>query len=140
MKSTTAQLWLPSTNRFCFCASLHVSQPKASNKMTLCFLEWQDAERMGKTLWGLTIINIIFFKRKTCYALGFFKTSGFKSYCQLYITWAKISSFLDKLQIEGFCCLARYFNVLVFSALSETKKKKLRSLHYCQKPVQNPVI
>lgn len=75
MKITIAQFWVCSTYRLCFCTSLHVCQPKASNKMSLLFLESQDSQVIRKTFWGWSMIYIIFSKRKTCYVLGFFKTN-----------------------------------------------------------------
>lgn len=69
---------------------------------------------------------------------GFLRPVGLY-FCQIYVMRTKTISFLDKLKTEDFCCLARYFNVLVSSTLYKIKKK-LHSLHYCQKSVQNSLI
>lgn len=52
---------------------------------------------------------------------GFLRPVGLY-FCQIYVMRTKTISFLDKLKTEDFCCLARYFNVLVSSTLYKIKK------------------
>lgn len=63
------------------------------------YVFWNDKiHRAWERLWGWSMIDIIFFKRKTCCILGFFlrPVGHSKCYFQTYIMPAKTHSFLDK--------------------------------------------